>query len=383
MGCGQSDFSDRFKDASEGKLERFTDRLEIHKKDVKKFFKIYCTIDNDFSGTIGVDEFFDHFDLEYSSFAERAFSIMDTDRSGDSHLQLDFSEFFVGLYNYCTLTHDTLVKFAFDMFDATGDGNIGKPEVEALVKMIYGKKAVETEAAKIMKMMDDDGSGEIGLAEFRKMEAKTRSLLFPAFQLQQQLAKKLMGGAFWKKATKQRTKVMKDTDLIEWFHAQHTGQKLNRAEVNAAAAHIVEGIVINAEGTPCKDAPGEGKILRLLPHDDKVTAYEEKVVGEGDEEKTWILISNTKAVWVLKDDCKLFETKASLEAKEKKQTEEAAGVDKESTADENQGSAEERVQAAISKKHWVRTTDPTTGRDYWYDTNSMVTTWIRPPGAPM
>ena len=60
--CGSSDFSNRYRDATEGKLEKFTDKLEIHKKDVKKFFKIYCTIDNDFSGSIGVDEYFDHFD---------------------------------------------------------------------------------------------------------------------------------------------------------------------------------------------------------------------------------------------------------------------------------------------------------------------------------
>ena len=305
MGAGNSNFSNRFRDAAEGKLERFADRLNIHKKDVKKFFKIYCSIDNDFSGSIGVDEFFDHFDLEYSSFAQRAFSIMDTDRSGDSHSQLDFVEFFVGLYNYCTLTHDTLVKFAFDMFDVDGGGHISKEEVEQLVKMVYGKKAVDKETAKIMKLMDNDGSGEIGLIEFRQMESKTRSLLFPAFQLQQQLANKLMGSGFWKKATSNRTKVMGDTDLIEWFHAAHTGKKLNRAEVNASSAHIVEGIVTNPEGTPCRDdASDDAKILRLCSHDETITVYERR---KGSEEKEWLLISNSQHMWVLKQDCKVFE----------------------------------------------------------------------------
>lgn len=46
-----------------------------------------------------VSQFFDHFNLEYSNFAERAFALMDVERSANSHLQLSFSEFFVGKEN--------------------------------------------------------------------------------------------------------------------------------------------------------------------------------------------------------------------------------------------------------------------------------------------
>ena len=41
-----------------------------------------------------------------------------------------------------------------------GGGHISKEEVEELVTMIYGSKTVEKEAAKIMKLMDEDGSGQ-------------------------------------------------------------------------------------------------------------------------------------------------------------------------------------------------------------------------------
>ena len=91
--------------------------------------------------------------------------------------------------------------------------------------MIYGKNTVDKEAAKIMKMMDKDGSGEIGLVEFRAMEGKAPSLLFPAFHLQQQLATKLLGPGFWKRATHNRTKILGDADLITWFYALRTGQE--------------------------------------------------------------------------------------------------------------------------------------------------------------
>ena len=76
--------------------------------------------DIDHSGSINFEEFFATLDLEYSAFAERAFSIMDVENTSTSYHRLEFDEFFVGVYNYCTMDHDYLVKFAFDTFDTDG-----------------------------------------------------------------------------------------------------------------------------------------------------------------------------------------------------------------------------------------------------------------------
>ena len=73
--------------------------------------------------------FFDYFDLEFSAFAQRAFAIMDVDKSGGGKNALDFGEFLAGIYNYCTMQHDVLVKFAFDLFDHDGSGSIDTNEV--------------------------------------------------------------------------------------------------------------------------------------------------------------------------------------------------------------------------------------------------------------
>ena len=35
---------------------------------------------------------------------------------------LSYGEFFVSLWNFCTLTHETLVKFAFDLYGKQGGG---------------------------------------------------------------------------------------------------------------------------------------------------------------------------------------------------------------------------------------------------------------------
>ena len=64
---------------------------------------------------MNLDEFFEKFELDWSAFGQRIFMIMDA--SGDH--RLDFSEFFTGMWNYCTLNREDLEKFAFDLFDSS------------------------------------------------------------------------------------------------------------------------------------------------------------------------------------------------------------------------------------------------------------------------
>jgi Ca2+-binding EF-hand superfamily protein len=93
------------------------------------------------------------FDLERNKFTERVFGIFDEDGSGC----VDFKEFVVALWNYCTLTHSTLGKwqsqhpyrpgpflttssalFAFDLYDKDSSGIIDSNEVKLMLKEIYG-----------------------------------------------------------------------------------------------------------------------------------------------------------------------------------------------------------------------------------------------------
>jgi Ca2+-binding EF-hand superfamily protein len=291
MGCSSSQFDLQFKHASHCRhLDIFCDRLRVPTKQLKALFRVFGMIDQDFSNSIDLDEFFDHFDLEYSFFANRAFSVMNVDRDPSSPAQLDFAEFFVGVFNYCTLTHDTLVKFAFDLFDKDGSGAIARDELEQLVEIVYGQAAVDEKASKVIRMMDRDRDGLVELLEFRQIERRVPSLLKPAFELQQQLQQKLLGRKFWNGATRRRCANMGSEDLIEWYFALKNGEALVRLEVNEEAAGrqelereqmLQQGEVLNPEGVHALGGPSaNAERLHIVPFQTRFVCYAKQRVEE-------------------------------------------------------------------------------------------------------
>lgn len=82
------------------------DALLLKKSVVQSMHKKFCFADMDHSGTIDLVEMLTILDLEKTRFTQRVFSIFDEDRSG----KIDFGEFVLSLWNYCTLSRTTLGK---------------------------------------------------------------------------------------------------------------------------------------------------------------------------------------------------------------------------------------------------------------------------------
>ncbi|CAN0051565.1 unnamed protein product, partial [Ectocarpus sp. 12 AP-2014] len=91
-------------------------------------------IDEDKSGEISLWELFEALDMKQSKFTKRIFRIFDEDGSGS----VDFREFVMSLWNYCTLSKAALIMFAFDLYDNDNSGEIDIGEVELLLKEVYG-----------------------------------------------------------------------------------------------------------------------------------------------------------------------------------------------------------------------------------------------------
>ena len=80
--------------------------LRITDSDVEKCFKVYRKIDADGSGAVSIEEMLIYLEIEPTAFSRRVFSIFDLNKSG----KVDFREFVLSMWNYCTLSNATLGK---------------------------------------------------------------------------------------------------------------------------------------------------------------------------------------------------------------------------------------------------------------------------------
>lgn len=95
---------------------------------------------------VSTKELFGYLDSKESTkFCDRVFTLFDEDQSG----QIDFREFVVALWNYCTLSHSSLIIFAFDMYDTDETGELSPSEVELMLKDLYGENATTHAQAKV------------------------------------------------------------------------------------------------------------------------------------------------------------------------------------------------------------------------------------------
>lgn len=168
-----------------------------------RMFLLYAKVDVDGGGEVSLEEFHRHFDIDVTKFSERVFGYLDLDDSGE----LNFNEFVVGIWNFCTFDSKLMVKFAFDLFDVDKSGDLSAAECDALVRMLYGeRKNTDVDVASLIADMDTDGDGSVTMEELHNLCVSFKPLMKPAFDMQEQLRKKLIGVKFWKKKMKARVK---------------------------------------------------------------------------------------------------------------------------------------------------------------------------------
>ena len=132
---------------------------------------------------------------------------MDADASGE----LSFVEFVVALWNYCTFTKASLLRFAFELFDNDDSGFIDLDEMKLLLRECYGKhKYKKTQAARhILDELDsmiEKGNcvGGLNLNDFNEFCLHHPALLYPAFELQQALQQNVLGTQFWQECQQRK-----------------------------------------------------------------------------------------------------------------------------------------------------------------------------------
>ena len=83
--------------------------LGFTSSDLSYLKEMFDKADADGSGEISLFEMLQFLDIERTKFSKRVFAIFDEDLSGE----IDFREFAVAMWNYCTLGKSALCLFAF------------------------------------------------------------------------------------------------------------------------------------------------------------------------------------------------------------------------------------------------------------------------------
>ncbi|CAM9439632.1 unnamed protein product [Pylaiella littoralis] len=181
--------------------------LQLSEEQVRLMWDEYCKIDEDKSGEISLWELFEALDMKQSKFTKRIFRIFDEDGSGS----VDFREFVMSLWNYCTLSKAALIMFAFDLYDNDNSGEIDLGEVELLLKEVYGREfQSSTQAQTIMAKLRGGDLGierNINVDQFREFCRTHPAVLYPAFVLQTQIQVKILGSKFWLACSNARIKL--------------------------------------------------------------------------------------------------------------------------------------------------------------------------------
>jgi len=209
--------------------------LSLSLSDLKNLHKIFSRVDFDNSGDISLAELLAHINLDRTRFTERIFSIFDDDKSG----QVDFHEFVLSVWNYCTLTKATLDMFAFDLYDQDSSGELSVKEIREMASDIYGKAGLKTNfhARNFIKELSDiemrSGGASLRFEEFRLFTKNHPAMLFPAFRMQLALQQKILGVRFWNFNANRRLKLAKGIYIsIDKFLEMNTNAKDDLIETN-------------------------------------------------------------------------------------------------------------------------------------------------------
>ncbi len=208
MGCGSSSpvgplrfTPDRSKPGQDDSALADFVRVGLAREAVDKLYGIWCRMDTARTGNVDLEQFYRHFRLDRSPFSDRVFSVLDSDGSGS----IDFREFVLSLWNFCSMDGRALMRFAFLLFDPNGTGRVATDELRNLIKEVYGAGFDRNEKVKVViREAVQSADGFVNFDEFRELNKRFPNLLFPAFSMQQALREAALGNSFWEQQHRAR-----------------------------------------------------------------------------------------------------------------------------------------------------------------------------------
>lgn len=138
------------------------------KEEMKILYENFIELDQDQSAFIEPEEFFEVDEIKENPIVKRVVSVFDKDQDG----KISFFEFVMGLSSLTDYSYNRLekLKFAFQVYDANGDGFISNGDLFSSLKLFTGENLNDIQIQQVvdrtMLFVDKDLDGKISFDEF-------------------------------------------------------------------------------------------------------------------------------------------------------------------------------------------------------------------------
>jgi Ca2+-binding EF-hand superfamily protein len=134
-------------------------KLKLNQIHLDGFYGHFKKMDMDDDNKIEIEEFLIVNDIQSKYFGELVFRIFDSDRNGS----IDFEEYLIAMWNFCTLDKLALITFTFRLFDTDNSGILSREELQGILNIIHGYKQSDRLVVALKKF---EGQRSVNLNQF-------------------------------------------------------------------------------------------------------------------------------------------------------------------------------------------------------------------------
>ncbi|OQS07915.1 hypothetical protein THRCLA_00089 [Thraustotheca clavata] len=211
--------------------------LGFNTHDTNMLYSVFNRADADNSNGLSLHELLMFLDLDKTEFTKKTFNIMNIDGTGE----IDFEEFVLAMWQFCLFTKEALISFSFGLYDEDSSGEIDTREAERFICEVWGDEWHHNQHAEAvnekLNLMARSHDGVITQVEFIKFMHTHPILLFPAFQIQHEMVRRIEGESFWRRIEDQRLQHKKHHEpflthdvIMDRFKEYHNQTQFNGIE---------------------------------------------------------------------------------------------------------------------------------------------------------
>lgn len=179
------------------------DAIGVTGMDLLKFKRFFNSLEKDLNGSVEITNVMWALGLGENKFMRRLFDLI---IKNDDYF-LNFQEFVILLWNFCSLSEKNLAMFAFNLYDTNRNGIMSCDEASSMLRDLYGEYFFKSKVGQLLtKEMEDLKSNEgVALSFWCEFCHSNPAVLAIAKTRQRVMRDKVLGHNRWESIMATRT----------------------------------------------------------------------------------------------------------------------------------------------------------------------------------